>query len=211
MQYPQGRILILAKAPVAGLAKTRLIPAIGAEQAARLQQKFIEHTVQTCIAAQIAPVQLWCAPHRHHPVFHALAKKYPLTLHDQGDGDLGKRMFSAIASCLQEASFAILIGTDCPQLDIPVLQQSARLLTSDHHAVVAPATDGGYVLIGMNRSEHKLFDGIPWGTHKVMQNTRERLEQLQWRWQELRQFSDIDLPEDLKLLKQGDFSAFAAP
>lgn len=223
MQFPQGCIAILAKAPVAGLAKTRLIPALGAEKSAQLQQLFIEHSVNTCIRADIAPVHLWCAPDSSHPHFQSLARKYPLTLHNQGNGDLGEKMFGAISASLQHASFVIVIGTDCPELDIETLQQSANMLVSnsdtdssdakenghDNQVVLAPATDGGYVLIGLNRVERKLFTDIPWSTDQVMHATRQQLHQLQWHWEELRTFSDIDVPEDLKLLNQANFPIYA--
>src|SRR5688572_3671874 len=140
-------IAILAKAPVAGLAKTRLIPALGADGVAALAARLIERTVATACAAAIGPVTLWAAPDESDPVFAAIRSRFGVTLARQPDGDLGARMHAAIIAANGPA---LVIGTDCPALTESHLQTAADTLRS-HDTCVIPAEDGGYVLIGLRQ------------------------------------------------------------
>ena len=79
-------IAVLAKAPQPGIAKTRLIPALGAEGAAALQGRLIERAVATACAAAIGPVTLWTTPDEYDPVFVAMREKFGATLARQPDG-----------------------------------------------------------------------------------------------------------------------------
>src|SRR5512138_7063 len=91
-------VAILAKAPVPGFAKTRLIPELGAHGAAALQEAMTERAVETACASGIGPVTLWCAPNETHVSFRDLAARFPLALARQPDGDLGHRMLTAMAA-----------------------------------------------------------------------------------------------------------------
>ncbi len=97
---------------------------------------------------------------------------------------------------------ALLMGTDCPSLTADDLQESAEVLRRGVDAVIGPAEDGGYVLIGLRRHTPELFTGIPWGTGAVLPRTRERLSGLGWKWHELSEQWDVDRPEDIERLKQ---------
>ncbi|HEY9360355.1 MAG TPA: hypothetical protein VIQ50_07980, partial [Xanthobacteraceae bacterium] len=90
-------IAVLAKAPLPGFAKTRLIPALGTEGAARLQARLVEHAVATACAARIGPVTLWGAPDESHPLFQAIGARLGVALARQDGGDLGERMLAAVA------------------------------------------------------------------------------------------------------------------
>src|SRR5579864_3281332 len=90
-------IAILAKAPLPGLAKTRLAPALGADGAAALAARFIERAVATAKAAAIGPVILWVTD-RHHPAFDLVSAMLEVSLREQPEGDIGARMLSAIAA-----------------------------------------------------------------------------------------------------------------
>lgn len=196
----KGTLIIFAKAPIPGQAKTRLIPGLGSGQAAELHRRLVLHTLETATRAQICPVELWCTPSTDHPFFQACSQQFDITLHTQHGTDLGKRMSHAINSASQHSRYVILIGTDCPSLTINTLQQARDVLKQDTDTVIAPASDGGYVLIGVKRSSPDLFDGITWGSDTVMQITRNRLKQLGWQWHELAEHQDIDCPEDLEHL-----------
>lgn len=191
---------MLARAPVPGVAKTRLIPALGAEGAARLHAALLERTVRTAVESRLAPVELWCAPDRDHPAFAALAARWPVALRDQPEGDLGARMHAALAAALGRASFAVLVGSDCPALTAGDLADACTTLTGGADAVVVPAEDGGYALLGTRRAEPGLFDGIAWGESRVLAMQRDRLRALGWRWDELRTLWDVDRPADLARL-----------
>jgi rSAM/selenodomain-associated transferase 1 len=134
-------IAVMARAPVAGQAKSRLIPALGAKGAAALQARLIERTVATAASAGIGPVTLWTTPDETHPLFGALRRQFGIALARQPDGDLGARMHAAIAAA---GCAALVIGTDCPALSADHLHLAAATLRN-YDVVVIPADDGGYV------------------------------------------------------------------
>jgi hypothetical protein len=191
-------IAVMARAPVAGQAKSRLIPALGAEGAAALQARLIERTVATAASARIGPVTLWATPDETHPLFGALRRQFGVALARQPDGDLGARMHAAVdaAGCA-----ALVIGTDCPALTADHLHLAAATLRN-YDVVVIPADDGGYVLIGLRQPHAALFAGIEWGTARVMAETRRRLQSLTLSWRELPTLWDVDTPEDLERLRR---------
>jgi uncharacterized protein len=193
---PRCAVIVMAKAPVAGLAKTRLIPALGAEGAAALAARMLAFAVGEALAADVGPVTVCGAPDVSHPAFTALAKDPRLTLHPQGEGDLGARMGRAFERALARHARAVLIGTDAPDLDAAVLRAAADALAT-HDAVFAPAHDGGYALVGLRRAEPRLFEAMPWSTAQVMPLTRERLRECGLRWHEFSPLHDIDEPADL--------------
>jgi uncharacterized protein len=192
-------IAVLAKAPIGGLAKTRLIPRLGAERAARLQAALTEHAVLTALAAGLGTVTLWCAPDTRHPAFAALAQRTGVALRAQHGADLGARMAHAVAEHRGRGP-VLVTGTDCPALTAEHLRVAATVLAAGDDAVLYPAEDGGYVLVGLAASHPGLFEGIPWGSDRVMSATRERLFALGLRWSEPATLWDIDRPEDLDRL-----------
>lgn len=200
--FSQDRLMVFAKAPVPGNVKTRLIPALGAQGAARLHQQLIRRTLSLCSDAGVCPTELWCAPDTSHPFFQQCARELDIILHGQHDGDLGERMYHALTLALGRHPYAMLVGSDCPSLTPDLLRQASAALHRGMDTVIAPAEDGGYVLLGLRRMNTGLFTAIPWGTDQVMDITRRRLKQLRWRWHELPQQWDVDRPEDLVRLEQ---------
>jgi rSAM/selenodomain-associated transferase 1 len=188
-------IAILSRAPIAGQTKTRLIPALGAEGAADLHQRLLQRTVQTALAAKLGPVHLWCTPDTEHPAFTACQQRGPLTLHTQATGDLGARMLATLAANTP----TLIIGTDCPALTPAHLQQAANAL-NENDAVLIPAEDGGYVLIGLRQPEPALFANLTWGNSTVLEQTRKRLRAAGLCWAELPPLWDVDEPADLTRL-----------
>ncbi|MEO6696755.1 MAG: TIGR04282 family arsenosugar biosynthesis glycosyltransferase [Gammaproteobacteria bacterium] len=191
-------IMVFAKTPVAGTVKTRLIPALGAQGAATLHATLTRHSIATAVEARLCPVELWCSPDANHPFFARCRKDYGVTLRQQQGDDLGGRMSKAFDTVLQQCSYAVIIGTDCPTLTIQDLRTALTALHEGFDAVIGPAEDGGYVLIGLRRSDPSLFEDIAWGGGEVLAVTRERLKRLQWRWHELAPHWDVDRPEDLE-------------
>lgn len=190
------QIAVFAKAPIAGLAKTRLIPALGPGGAARLQRRFTRQTLQTALAAGVGPVTLWCAPDARHRFFRALRRTTGVNCLAQTGGDLGERMHAAFQLHCPRGPL-ILVGTDCPALGADRLLEAAQALRDGHDAVWAPAEDGGYVLIGLRSPQPGLFSRMPWGTPEVMRETRRRAHELGLRVAELQTLWDVDLPGDL--------------
>ncbi len=195
-------LIVFAKAPVAGQAKTRLIPALGAAGAAALAERLLEHALAAAVAAGFDTAELCVTPDRGHPVLQRLARQHGLALTEQGTGDLGTRMHRALERALQTHQRALLFGSDVPELDAPRLRQAAAALHT-HDAVFVPALDGGYALVGLRRSEPRLFEGIAWSTPRVMAQTRERASVAELSWVELPPLHDIDEPTDLAHLPAG--------
>jgi rSAM/selenodomain-associated transferase 1 len=195
-------VLVFTRAAEPGRVKSRLVPALGGEGAARLQHRLLLRTLRTAVAAGVGPVSLACAPDRAAPYFGQWAARH--RRRSQGAGDLGERMQHAFEGALRRHGAAILVGSDCPALKPSDLRAAASALRGGAAAVIAPAEDGGYPLIGLARSSPRLFRGIAWGSPRVMAQTRRRLAALRWRWHELRTLWDVDRPEDYaRLLRSG--------
>jgi hypothetical protein len=192
----------MAKAPVPGRAKTRLIPDIGAHAAAVLAERLTARAVETAVAADTGPVSLWCTPDPDHPTFQTLAYRHPLTLWAQPDGDLGNRM---LACTVQGPT--LVIGSDCPALTPKYLRDAARAL-HDADVVLVPAEDGGYVLIGTRGVQPGLFEAMTWGTDTVLDETLKRVAALDLKAVELATLWDVDTESDLARLER-EFPALA--
>jgi rSAM/selenodomain-associated transferase 1 len=185
-------IAVLAKAPVPGTAKTRLIPAIGAHAAAVLQERLTARTVDTAREAGIGRVTLWCTPDTRHPSFRALG----VALKEQPAGDLGARMLAAFAG-----TPTLVVGSDCPALT-PAHLRSAAAALATHDTVLIPAEDGGYVLIGAMAPHPALFASMAWGAPTVLAETRRRVAALKLACAELPPLWDVDTEEDLARMER---------
>lgn len=198
MKNNQTHIAIFAKEPVPGWAKTRLIPTLGAEAAAALHAKLVEHAVVVALHADLGPVALWVAGVTGAPFFQYLENRYNLKLRSQCSGDLGQRMAAVFA---QAQAPLLLMGSDCPIISPQLLQHCARALGS-HDAVLLPAEDGGYGLIGLQEQQPQLFEAIAWGSDSVLASTRQILQSLKLTWSEPDTIWDLDRPADFKRLEQ---------
>jgi len=197
-KYPDSILIIFCKAPIPGQVKTRLIPELTAEQAAELHIELSIKTLQRAVQSNLCPVQLWCSPTTDHEFFSKSKAAYPVALKQQQGADLGERMHNAFCSTLADYSHALLMGCDCPSLTEQDLEQALAALSRQNDVVLAPAEDGGYVLIGLNRPHPELFDNMPWGTARVLAQTRNRIERYKLRHHELSEQWDLDTPEDLE-------------
>lgn len=190
-------VAIMAKAPVPGVAKTRLAKLLGAVGAARAQRGFILRVLGTAHRASVGPIVLHSALGTHNRFFSLLAERWGVRCISQVEGDIGQRMAAAMEHhfAVSQAPALLIVGTDCPVLTAGHLQAAADALAS-HDAVCIPAEDGGYVLIGMRRSLPQVFERVDWSTPRTMTQTRERLSRAQVKWVELPALWDVDEPED---------------
>ena len=191
-------IVILAKAPIPGFAKTRLIPAIGAHAAAVLQERLTERTVATALAAGIGPVTLCCDPDATHVTFLKMVTRMKITLRPQPPGDLGTRMLAAVAT---STGPVLVIGTDCPALTEAHLRSAAMALRDGNDVVLIPAERGGYVLLGMREAQPRLFSNIAWGGSSVLADTRARIVEQRLMLIERPPLWDVDTEIDLARLE----------
>jgi rSAM/selenodomain-associated transferase 1 len=158
----------------------------------------VKHTLSTVREAGFRNVQLHGAP-ADDPFLRFCASRYGASLSEQCAGDLGMRMHHAFEHALGAAG-ALLIGSDCPALTARHLRQGARTLAQGADAVLVPAEDGGYALIGLTRAEFRVFEAVQWGTERVLDQTRDRLRELGWRWVELDTLWDVDRDADYERL-----------
>ncbi len=194
-------LAVLARAPQPGKAKTRLIQRLGAEGAAAFHAACVNRTMRIAMEA-CTQTALWCEPHPEHPFFDAWRTSAGVRLYAQSAGDLGARMHAAfLEHCRTRPT--LLIGTDCPELSVEVLVEASLLLMSTD-AVIIPAEDGGYVLVGLRQPQARLFTDIPWGTERVMTVTQERMTELHLRYACLPELWDVDRPEDLDRITQSE-------
>lgn len=188
---------MLARAPVAGRVKTRLIPALGAQGACDLQQLLLERALQ--LPAHGFSERFVWLDDLPAADLQQMAQSLGWTLVEQPAGDLGERMRRIATLGLAESDAVILIGNDCPALDGDYLQAACDAL-QERSVVIGPAEDGGYVLLGLRSMAASLFSDMPWGTERVFDLTLQRLQQLDWHPALLPALWDVDRPEDLSRL-----------
>ena len=193
-------VIVFARAPQPGRAKTRLVPRLGEWGAAQLHRRLVRRTLRVARAARCGPVELHGTPRARHGFFLQCARAHGVALRKQRGRDLGERMFNAIAGGLRRRRAVILVGTDCPALEARDLRRAARALAGGCDAVLAPVEDGGYALIGLRRASPRVFERIAWGGPDVFARSADALERLGWRWRRLRMLWDVDHPQDLTRL-----------
>ncbi len=186
-------IAIFTRAPVPGVAKTRLIPALGAQGAAHFHAALTRHAIAQAVAANLGRVELWCAPDAAHPFFTECVREFGVVLRAQPPGDLGAKMLGAFEAAQVPL---LLMGSDCPAIRPGDLTACAHALSQGVDAVFLPAEDGGYGLVGATRPIPALFEDVEWGGPAVMAQTRDKLRALGLTWREPRVVWDVDRPED---------------
>lgn len=196
------RLIVMAKAPLPGAVKTRLMPALGAQGAADLAARLLERALREAVAAGCGPVELCIAPDAAHPLVARLRSELGVAVTVQGEGDLGARMLRALARAHKRGEAACLFGTDAPAIDAAMLRDAAARLAM-HDAVFVPAFDGGYALVGLRSAAPSLFADMAWSTPQVMALSRQRLGAAGLSWAELPPVHDIDVPDDLAHLPSG--------
>lgn len=194
-------LIVFAKFPAEGMAKTRLQPALGIAGSARMARKLLLHSIEQAVATGLA-VELCVSPAPNDPCWQTLDLPRSLLWSAQANGDLGTRMLTASAQALTKFEKVVLIGTDCPSLSTTVIQSAAQQLDSCD-SVMIPASDGGYVLLGFKQTHERLFSDMTWSISNVAAVTRQRLIELDWSLRILETLHDIDEPSDLQYLPTG--------
>ncbi|MFZ2451634.1 MAG: TIGR04282 family arsenosugar biosynthesis glycosyltransferase [Methylovulum miyakonense] len=194
--FPDSVLLIFCKAPILGQVKTRLQPTLSAEQAAQAHRQLTYMTLARAFQQPLCPVELHCAPDTRHDFFQDCARRYPLTLKAQRGANLGERMLRAFDEALGRYRQVLLMGCDCPSLSCGDLRQALTVLHESHDTVIAPASDGGYVMIGLKQAQPELFSDMTWGHDQVMSTTRHRAETIGLSVYELDKQWDVDTYPD---------------
>jgi rSAM/selenodomain-associated transferase 1 len=193
---PDLALLVFTRAPIPGKAKSRLIARFGAGFAASLQQRMSEQMLDAAVRSEVGAVSLWCSPSVKHPFFAACRRTYGVALYTQRGADLGERLRHAHERMFASYRALLIVGTDCPALTTEHLR-AAREELRDHDAVVVPAEDGGYVLLGLRRPCLQAFEAITWSSDRVLDQTLERLRRAGHSFRLLPSLWDVDRPEDV--------------
>lgn len=189
-------LLIFTKSPVLGEVKTRLQPEYSTEQSLTIHKKLTLNTLELSKGLIDIDVELCCTPDRNSLFFLDCENNFPITLNNQQGADLGERMAFSFSVALQTYKKVVVVGTDCPDIDKDYITQAFDAL-NENDAVIGPAVDGGYVLLGLRKFSLELFTNILWGSDKVFSQTIKVLNDLSWSYQELGIMHDLDRPEDL--------------
>ncbi|MFV2059820.1 MAG: TIGR04282 family arsenosugar biosynthesis glycosyltransferase [Gammaproteobacteria bacterium] len=194
--------LIFTKNPEPGKTKTRLIPAIGETGAFEAHVKLLKHTVTITSEIKNIDFILYTTTTHSNEIIVNLAKEHNLTIEIQKGNNLGDRMYQASDENLSTYSHCIIIGVDCPELTADYLLNARKALSSGYDAVIGPAHDGGYVLIGFNKSVKTIFTNIAWGENTVLKSTLDNFEKLNIKYKKLPTLHDVDTQEDLQYLNK---------
>ncbi len=191
-------LLLFTRYPKAGETKTRLIPVLGKQGAAHLQQTMSEKTfsmAQKLSGRRKISLQIHYTGGSQLEMQQWLNGK--ITCIRQVGGSLGGRLIHAFCAAFAGSiSKVIAIGTDCPALTPEIVEKGFQNL-ADYDLVLGPALDGGYYLIGLKKEEPALFSQISWGLDQVLEQTLKRAEKLGLSVHLLEPLADVDRPEDL--------------
>lgn len=204
-------ILVFTKYPIAGFAKTRLIPSLGPEGAAEVSRKLSERCMQSVRdyvqyipSTSSVSIRIFYTGKDADPVAMErwLGRESYEVFLPQCEGDLGLKMSTAFESSFAAgATKTIIVGTDIPEMSANVLRTAFAQL-EENDVVVGPAVDGGYYLLGMRSMYQELFENIQWSTANVLKETKDRAQRSNLVLSELNLLRDIDVPNDLAYLSR---------
>lgn len=194
-------LYLFARAPRPGRVKTRLQPALGRQRAAAVAERMLQRSVETMAGAWPGSLILTVTPDGNHPLFKELADVYDLRLVLQRGADLGARMLHALEAGIDEAGCAAVVGSDVPQIGGATLRQAHFEMIRGNN-VLGPAADGGFYLLGLQRTDDAMFDGVRWGGRDVCEQVLRQSAALGVTFTQLSELRDIDTPDDLAWLAQ---------
>ena len=197
----QPGLIIFAKQPLAGQVKTRLLPDYTPQAAADIAAFLVRATVEMAVSSWPGEIYLYGAPDAAHPLFEELAREFDLKLASQSEGDLGARMLTALREGAARHHATGILGCDVPHCSWDILDQANGWLAKGRN-VLGPTEDGGYYFIGLTAPHAELFEGIDWGTDRVLAQTLERAKLLGVEFEWLPRLRDIDTADDLWLASQ---------
>lgn len=201
-----GKILVvMAKAPVPGMVKTRLCPPLTPNQAAELHRCFVLDALDKGSLLPETRTVLAYSPADSLPVFEQMAPGIGRLIPQEGC-DLGKRMCRCFEELRESEASVVLIGTDTPTLPVSFLREAFDILEANQTDIVfGPSDDGGYYLIGMSVPHPEVFRGVGWGTADVMETSLRLAADCRLRVRTLAAWYDIDTPDDLfRLIRELD-------
>ena len=201
-------LLVMTRLPREGQTKTRLIPALGADGAAKFHDRLARHAVGRALSFSMMQPEVDVRVHLAGGTAREGREWLgEVECHQQVDGDLGERMQAAVDQAFDDgARRVVVIGTDCPDLDEGMFDEAFKALRNAE-LVYVPAEDGGYTLVGMSKPCAEVFKGIAWGGAEVLEQSLAAAKQAGREVGLLETLADVDEPQDLEraeaVLKSG--------
>ena len=198
------RLIIFTRYPEPGITKTRMIPALGAVGAAKLQRQMTEYVLaQAQLLQSIDDVSIEVRFAGGDKQLMQAWLGNDIECIAQGEGDLGQKMANSLISAFQNpAKLVVIIGSDCPELTPALMVKAFQQLQLGSDLVLGAAIDGGYYLIGLSRFIPELFTEISWGSAQVFSQTVAVAQSLNLTTAYLPPLADVDRPEDLPIWEQ---------
>ena len=205
-------LILFSKSPEIGKVKTRFIPVLGEEKAFDLYKKLLQQTLSNCFPNKLEKLadernsEVWLRGNLDNAFIEEQLKSFPFSVKSQVGNNLGESMGHAFDRSFSDASAhyekVVLIGGDCVSIEKLTIEKSFEQL-NDTDCVICPAQDGGFVLIGFNKGifQSSFFEGIEWGGESVFHKLCENLNVCGVSFICLDTLWDVDVPEDLPLLK----------
>ncbi len=189
------RLVVFARSPVPGSVKTRLSPALPASLAAQLYRAMLADAIDAAAGTEADErILYWSRVGSEEP---SVPVPGGFVVRHQVGIDLGERLAAAFAALLAgPTDRVVVIGADCPDLDSARIERAFTALEA-HDLVLGPASDGGYYLIGLRPPAPPLFDGVAWGTGRVLEQTLARARRAGLAVSMLGELADFDTPADL--------------
>jgi rSAM/selenodomain-associated transferase 1 len=199
-------LVLMAKAPIEGQVKTRLIGALTAEDAKQLYIAFLSDTFALMEAVMDdrdeLSLVLCYTPEGEEEAFEEVEREGSLMIAQRGDS-LGERLVNCFADVFALGFKSVIaVGGDSPTLPEEMIEEAFDSLETENDVVVVPAEDEGYCLIGMRRLHTRIFEDIPWSTGDVMAVTEARAKEAGLSLIVGPAWYDVDTPEELERLKQ---------
>jgi rSAM/selenodomain-associated transferase 1 len=194
-----NKLILFIKAPVPGQVKTRLIPVVGAQGAAKLYQDWVIQFCSRLTHFEAATPEI---AYQAHPLFSTpdwVLPKNPFPFFAQQGNTLGKKLLHAFDYGFNNnANKMVIVGSDSPDLPLQYIREAYEKLETED-LVLGPTLDGGYYLIGLRRPPSiELFKNVKWSTPSVLEETQKNAEALGYKIHLLPPYFDIDTPEDLE-------------
>jgi uncharacterized protein len=192
-------LIVFVKNPVPGRVKTRLAATIGDERAFDIYMRLLSHTMTV---ASLVDADLVICYSDYIPENDAWSILQAHRSTQKGD-DLGECMLNALSSALKTHECAVLVGSDCGELTTEVIDRAFDSL-ADVDAVIGPAMDGGYYLVGTNKAIPGMFESVDWSTSHVLFQTLSRLLDAGLNFALGKTMRDVDTESDWEALRNAD-------
>ena len=202
MPIRANALAVMAKAPIPGTVKTRLVPPLSDEQACELYCALLLDQLDNLTGLSEIDLYLAYTPAHAAPLIENLSPP-GFQYFPQRGVDLGARMGDVFAELWRRGHHhLVLIGSDLPVLRLEILRDAFKYLDApDRRAVLGPSQDGGYYLVGMNQAIPEIFSGMTWSHDGVLADSLVKLHELCIDFALLPDWFDVDTMADIQRLR----------